>query len=87
MNKFLESNIKQGEQIREKILDFITLYWLKHCYAPSYKEISEGVGIAVSNVKQHVDKLFEAGLLETDLEDRHNQSRAYRVYNVSKWLK
>ena len=31
---------------REQIVAFIASYWEKHGYAPSYREIGDGVGLA-----------------------------------------
>lgn len=79
MNKFLEKQVEHGKEVRNQILIFIMSYFIQHYYPPSYVEISDAVGIKVSNVKRHMDKLFDEGLLETDLPDRYHISRAYRV--------
>lgn len=79
MNKFLERQVEHGEEVRKQILTFIISYFIQHYYPPSYAEIGNAIGIKASNVKRHMDKLFDAGLLETDLPDRYHISRAYRV--------
>ena len=59
------------------ILNYIIGYFTLHRYAPSYREISQGTCMALSAVHYHVEKLFEKGLLETDLEN--GSARAIRV--------
>ena len=60
---------KQGEATRERMIDYIKGYHKRHGYMPSYKEISEGAGIqSLSSVNHHMMRLFEDGILETDME-------------------
>lgn len=50
-----------------EILDFIKSYIDQHGYAPSYKEIGEGVKLSSqSSVYCHVQKLIAFGEIETD---------------------
>lgn len=50
-----------------EVLDFIKSYIDKYGYAPSYREIGEGVEMySASSVYDHVQKLFRFGELETD---------------------
>lgn len=50
-----------------EILRFIREYSDKHGYAPTYDEIGEGVGLySKSSVRNHIQKLLEAGKIESD---------------------
>lgn len=50
-----------------EILRFIKTYIGKHGYAPTYDEIGEGVGLySKSSVRNHMQKLLEAGKIESD---------------------
>ena len=61
-----ESNAK-GEENRKRIRAFIVSYITEHGYAPSVREIGQGVGLrSSSSVQVHLDKMVELGLLETD---------------------
>ena len=49
------------------ILEFIKSYITQHGYAPSYKEIGEGVKLkSKCTVYSHVQKLIAFGEIETD---------------------
>lgn len=63
---------------RERIKEFIINYFLEHCYAPSYDEICEGVGISKGRLHDHMKRLFLDGFLVTDLSDSFGKPRAYR---------
>lgn len=60
------------------ILEFIKDYFEKHCYAPSYKEMQEGVGLSKGTIHGHIKRLFEEGLLENDFDDDFAKPRAFR---------
>ena len=49
------------------ILQFVSNYIKKYAYAPSYREIADGVALkSINSVHRHVRKLIEDGYLETD---------------------
>lgn len=68
---------KQLDFKQEAILNYIVSYISIHGYAPSYREVAQGTCMALSAVHYHVGKLFDKGLLETDLEN--GSARAIRV--------
>ena len=68
---------KQLDFKQEAILNYIVSYISIHGYAPSYREVAQGTCMALSAVHHHVGKLFDKGLLETDLEN--GSARAIRV--------
>lgn len=68
---------KQLDFKQEAILSYIVGYFSLHGYAPSYREVAQGTSMALSAVHYHVGKLFDKGLLETDLEN--GSARAIRV--------
>lgn len=62
---------------RDKIIDYIRWYHDEHGYMPSIREIGDGVGLSsTSSVHRHFKKLFDDGILETDLDV--TVRRAYR---------
>lgn len=80
MNTILEENIKKGQKTRTAIMNYIAGYCKEHGYAPSFREIADGIGMSSqSTVKRHIDRLFDAGCLETDLPERFSCPRAFRV--------
>ena len=80
MNTILEENIQKGQKTRTAIMHYIACYCKEHGYAPSFREIADGIGMASqSTVKRHIDRLFDAGCLETDLPERFSCPRAFRV--------
>lgn len=68
---------KQLDFKQVAILNYIVSYISLHGYAPSYREVAQDTCMALSAVHYHVGKLFEKGLLETDLEN--GSARAIRV--------
>lgn len=68
---------KQLDFKQEAILSYIVGYFSLHGYAPSYREVAQGTSMALSAVHYHIGKLFDKGLLETDLEN--GSARAIRV--------
>ncbi len=43
---------------------FLAAYIDEHGYAPSYREISDGCGVALVGVARHLDRLDERGVIE-----------------------
>ncbi len=69
-------------ETRQKMIEFIKKYFDEHGYAPSIREIGDGVGLSsTSTVKQHMDRLFRDGALET--EHPYGSPRAFRL---ARWL-
>ena len=67
----------KGQQVREKILEYIVSYIQDHGYPPTRREIGEAVGLkSSSSVQSHIWRMIREGTLETDYED---SSRAIRV--------
>lgn len=61
-------SLQHGERVRNNILDFITGYIQQHGYAPTYREIGEGVNLqSTSSVYSHIERMLELGVLETDV--------------------
>ena len=70
----------KGVQTREKMMAFITDYFEKHGYAPTYREIANSLNVSsVSMIYLHMKKLFSEGRLESDLEEPWHCSRAFRI--------
>lgn len=68
---------KQGEQVRERIVEAIKSYIQEHGYPPTVREIGEMVGLkSTSCVQSHLTRLFNEGRLETDAA---SSPRAIRV--------
>lgn len=73
-------NTDRGKDTREKIMAFIILYFEHHGYAPSYREIADGIGAkSISTVFHHLKILFDEKKLETDVPDYFHCSRAFRI--------
>lgn len=73
-----EQALKKGNETRQAILNCIIEYINKHGYSPSYEEIGHIVGIkSKSTIHDHIHKMLECGMLETDTEGY--TSRALRV--------
>lgn len=69
---------EKGVEIRKRMKRFIILYIQEHSYPPTFKEIGSAVGLkSYQSVKNHMDKMFESGELETDAGC--GNSRAIRV--------
>lgn len=71
---------------KQKILSFIKKYFIKHGYAPSYREINEGVGYYSTNTANRlVREMVAEGTLETELDngDGKLSPRGIRVANQS----
>lgn len=67
---------KEGQQIHKDIYLYICRYIKEHRYAPSYKEIADGVGVSNVTVLRHMDMLRTDGLIETD---HPKTPRAFRL--------
>ena len=70
---------------KQQILDYIVAYITAHGYPPTVREIGEGVSLrSTSTVQNHLKRMLELGMIETDAEWR--SPRAIRVpgYRYSK---
>lgn len=64
---------------KEKVLEYIKRYFEEHCYAPSYEEIMNGVGLkSKSSIYGYLEQLFAEGELVNDFEDDFAKPRAFR---------
>ena len=62
-------SLQHRERVRNNILVFITGYIQQHGYAPTYREIGEGVNLkSTSSVYSHIERMLELGVLETDVD-------------------
>ncbi len=74
------SSKRQGDKIREAILNSIIQYITEHGYPPTVREIGQLVGLkSTSSVHGHLQQMLEQGMIETDAEFGSN--RAIRVPN------
>lgn len=65
MGKTKAELIEQGKQTRQKILDFIVSYNLKHKRPPTIREIRDAAGLlTTSTVPYHLRKLQADGLID-----------------------
>jgi len=72
-----EDTRAQGKITREMIYYFIVRYVKKHGYSPTIREIGDGVYLSSSSsVHNHLKRMFDEGILETDDE---SSPRAIRV--------
>ena len=72
------NTIEHGKTVRKQILEYIVTYITAHGYAPTVREIAEGVGLkSTSSVQSHLLRMFDEGMLETDAEA--GSPRAIRV--------
>ena len=71
---------RYSELMEANMMEFIEEYFRIHGYAPSYREIGQGVGLrGTSSVYYHMKRLFDQGKIETDLPDRFSVPRAFRI--------
>ena len=49
---------------RTEMLDFIRQYRSKNGYSPSYRDISDGLGISIATVTFHLHKMRAAGMIQ-----------------------
>lgn len=71
--------MKYAKQIKqEQTFNYIKTYIVNHGYAPSMREIAEGMGISISMVHGYMQSLIQSGQLETDVSEK-GIPRAYRV--------
>lgn len=63
----MDKELKEhGNELRERICQFITDYTLKHSYAPTIREIGAAVGLkSSSSVHSHLTQLEIEGRIET----------------------
>lgn len=71
---------KRGQETRQRMMAYIMLYFDHHGYAPSYREIADGIGMkSTSSIYHHLKILFDEGKIETDVSDFFHNSRAFRI--------
>lgn len=62
------STTPEGENVRKRIIRFIDGYHKRKGYPPTYREITEGLGISsVSVVAFHLDNLMARGFVTRSL--------------------
>lgn len=63
----MDKGLKEhGIELREQICKFITEYTATHSYAPTIREIADGVGLkSSSSVHSHLTQLEIEGRIET----------------------
>lgn len=67
--------------MEEKILEFCKEYFKQHGYAPSSREIGDGVGLgSTSSVNLHINRLYDLGLITSD---HRGLPRAFRVVGMT----
>ena len=73
-----KNRISTGDITRGRIRDFVIWNIGEHGYSPSVREIGEGVELkSTSSVNNHLKKMLDTGMLETDADLR--TPRAIRV--------
>ena len=60
-----ERKYLEGQENRKEIYLFLIRYFTKYGYAPSFKEISESLGISKATVQRHMRQLELDGLIAT----------------------
>lgn len=63
---------------KKQIYDYIVSYFENHCYAPSYSEIMEAIGVGRATVHKYMKELFKEKYIITDIENNFSIPRAYR---------
>lgn len=73
----MDKGLKEhGIELREQICKFITEYTATHSYAPTIREIADGVGLkSSSSVHSHLTQLEIEGRIET----KPNSPRTIRI--------
>lgn len=67
-----------GDKTRAAIRVFIISYIHEHGYSPTFQEIGEAVELkSKSSVSNHIKKMLETGLIETDAD--FGTPRAIRI--------
>ena len=70
--------VEKGEDIENKIFEFIVYYITKHGYPPTVREIMTGIGVfTTASVHYHIKKMFEKNMIETDAKE--GSPRAIRI--------
>ena len=65
MNKMNSVSVKQGKEMRQKILQAIISYIEQHGYPPTYREIGDMVGIkSTSMVSNQIERMVELGMIK-----------------------
>lgn len=61
------NTVEHGASVRKKILEYIISYITEHGYVPTVREIASGVRLkSTSSVQNHLLRMFNEGILETD---------------------
>lgn len=60
-----EQKYKEGQQNRKEIYLFLVKYFKKYGYAPSFREISDELGMSKATVQRHMKQLELDGLVST----------------------
>lgn len=79
----VRATTKQGERTVQKVYDFIVEYMITNLYAPSVREIGDGVGLAsTSSVYRCLEVLSDRGLIK----NKENTPRAIKLvgYHLEK---
>lgn len=63
--------------LKKVIFYYIKDYYNEHGYNPSFDEMANEINISKSTVHKYMKKLFNDGLIETDLD--YIGARAYRI--------
>lgn len=80
MNKSLEVT---GTKTRQKVLDFLIQFFKENGYAPSVREICDGVNLnSTSSVYSHLMKLDEMGMIQ--IEPRKTRAIKINGYEFRK---
>ncbi len=62
------------------IVEYVESHILKYGYAPTYREIGEGVGInSTASIKEHLSRIIALGALETSHECSPRALRSPRI--------
>lgn len=69
-----------AEEQKQKLLQAMETYLLEHKYPPTFRELSEMTGIkSTSSIQYYFDQLILEGRIESDVPERSNKARAFRV--------
>lgn len=79
----VRATTKQGKRMLHRVYDFIVEYMITNLYAPSVREIGDGVGLAsTATVNYYLEILEDRGLIEV----REKVARAIKLvgYHLEK---
>ena len=68
-----------GKRTRKKIYDYIENYVNKHGYAPSPREVADGIDASETNIGKQMRSMLANGMLITDISTDRLLPRAYRL--------